>query len=128
MYWIGLNPANNVSILMFDSDSDKEQIIAEKQCVFPRQPQPYFKNYPKLSDFQIVKFISKGAFGKVEQYFSPEKNEMFAIKRIVYRDHHEEQNIREIKREMDTLYKVNSQYVIRLFDHFEDETSAYLIM
>ena len=54
---------------MFDSDSDQED-----RKVFPRQSDPYFKTYPKLSDFQIVKYISKGAFGKVEQYFSPQKN------------------------------------------------------
>lgn len=53
---------------------------------------------------------------------------MFAIKRIGYKDQHEEQNIREIKRSKETLYKINSKYVIRFFDHFEDRENAYLIM
>ena len=79
--------------LMFDFDFD-----GEKKMIFDRKAEPYFGSYPKLADFKLVKYISKGAFGKVEQYFSPEKNEMFAIKKMKYKDRNEEQNIKDIKR------------------------------
>lgn len=38
------------------------------------------------------------------------------------------QSINEIKRELDILYKINSPYLVKLFDHFEDEKAVYLVM
>ena len=38
------------------------------------------------------------------------------------------QSIREIKRELEILYKINSPYLVKLYDHFEDGRMVYLVM
>ena len=82
----------------------------------------YFK--PILNnDFKIVKYIERGKFGKVHLATSSKYRENVAIK-ILNKKLLVENHIRpEI--EIEILEKLDNPYIVRFFEHFQDEENIY---
>ena len=83
---------------------------------------------PKIQDFEKIKELGVGSFGKVFLVTHKKTKAQYAIKAI---DKKNKTNIEEkpyFRREIEIMYKVHHPNVVKLFGHFEDNDYCYFIM
>ena len=83
---------------------------------------------PKITDFNILKELGAGSFGRVLLVQHKITQVKYAIKAI---DKRNKANIQEkpyFRREIEIMYRVHHPNVVKLFGHFEDNTYCYFIM
>ena len=83
---------------------------------------------PKITDFNILKELGAGSFGRVLLVQHKVTQAKYAIKAI---DKRNKANIQEkpyFRREIEIMYRVHHPNVVKLFGHFEDNTYCYFIM
>ena len=81
---------------------------------------------PKISDFNIIKQIDKGTFGKVYLVEHKETKVNFALKII-----DKLKNCSEMiyfRREIEVMYRLNHPNIVKLYGHFEDNVNVYLLL
>ena len=83
---------------------------------------------PKITDFDILKPISRGAFGKV--YLAKKKitQDYFAIKVLKKDDMIRKNMITYVLAERKALTLSNNPFVVRLFYAFQSSDQLYLVM
>ena len=84
---------------------------------------------PKISDFNIIKELGTGSYGRVLLVQHNKTKAKYALKaidkkKILINDEDKQQFIREVE----IMYKVHHPNVVKLFGHFEDNTYCYLLM
>ena len=82
----------------------------------------------KLNDFNILKELGSGSFGRVLLVQHKITQAKYAIKAI---DKRTQANIEEkpyFRREIEIMYRVHHPNVVKLFGHFEDNNFCYFIM
>ncbi|XP_018423001.1 PREDICTED: serine/threonine-protein kinase greatwall [Nanorana parkeri] len=86
-------------------------------------PQP-----PSIEDFNIVKPISRGAFGKV--YLARRKNnsKLFAIKVVKKADMINKNMVHQIQAERDALALSKSPFIVHLYYSLQSANNIYLVM
>ncbi|XP_050548003.1 serine/threonine-protein kinase greatwall-like, partial [Daktulosphaira vitifoliae] len=85
--------------------------------------------YPDISDFNVIKPISKGAFGKV--YLGHKKNnleQMYAIKVMKKTDMINKNMITQVVNERNALALANSPFCVKLFYSLQTSSCIYLVM
>ena len=83
---------------------------------------------PKIKDFEILKELGCGSFGRVFLARHIKTKVLYAIKAI---DKQNKTNIEEkpyFRRELEVMYKIHHPNVVKLFGHFEDNKYCYFIM
>ncbi len=83
---------------------------------------------PKIKDFEILKELGCGSFGRVFLARHIKTKVKYAIKAI---DKQNKTNIEEkpyFRRELEVMYKIHHPNVVKLFGHFEDNNYCYFIM
>ena len=83
---------------------------------------------PKIKDFEILKELGCGSFGRVFLARHIKTKVLYAIKAI---DKQNKTNIDEkpyFRRELEVMYKIHHPNVVKLFGHFEDNKYCYFIM
>ena len=83
---------------------------------------------PKIKDFEIIKELGCGSFGRVFLARHIKTHVLYAIKAI---DKKNKSNIEErpyFRRELEVMYKIHHPNVVKLFGHFEDNNYCYFIM
>ena len=83
---------------------------------------------PKIKDFEILKELGCGSFGRVFLARHLKTKVLYAIKAI---DKQNKTNIDEkpyFRRELEVMYKIHHPNVVKLFGHFEDNRYCYFIM
>ena len=83
---------------------------------------------PKIKDFEIIKELGFGSFGRVFLAKHRITKAQYAIKVI---DKKNKTNIEEkpyFRRELEVMYKIHHPNVVKLFGHFEDNNYCYFIM
>ena len=83
---------------------------------------------PKIKDFEIIKELGFGTFGRVFLGKHKITKVQYAIKVI---DKKNKSNIEEkpyFRREIEVMYKIHHPNVVKLFGHFEDNNYCYFIM
>ena len=83
---------------------------------------------PKITDFDILKELGNGSFGRVFLARHKKTKVKYAIKAI---DKQNKTNIEEkpyFRRELEVMYKIHHPNVVKLFGHFEDNKYCYFIM
>ena len=94
-------------------------------------PESYLKGLesePKISDFNLLKELGAGSFGRVLLVQHKITQAKYAIKAI---DKRNKANIQEkpyFRREIEIMYRVHHPNVVKLFGHFEDNNYCYFIM
>ena len=94
-------------------------------------PESYLKGLesePKISDFNIIKELGAGSFGRVLLVQHKITQVKYAIKAI---DKRNTANIQEkpyFRREIEIMYRIHHPNVVKLFGHFEDNNYCYFIM
>ena len=98
---------------------------------FLPKPQSVLKGLepePKIKDFEIIKELGCGSFGRVFLARHIKTKVLYAIKAI---DKKNKTNIEErpyFRRELEVMYKIHHPNVVKLFGHFEDSNYCYFIM
>ncbi len=69
-----------------------------------------------------------GGFGKVYKVRHKVSQGIFAIKVISKAKIVEHDLVEQIKLEVQIMYKLNHPYVVKLYNHYEDDDSFYLIL
>jgi len=82
----------------------------------------------KLSDFNLLKELGAGSFGRVLLVQHKITQAKYAIKAIDKRNQANIQERRYFRREIEIMYRVHHPNVVKLFGHFEDNTYCYFIM
>ncbi|KAM7494695.1 hypothetical protein LguiB_029304 [Lonicera macranthoides] len=81
-----------------------------------------------LEDFEVLKVVGKGAFGKVYQVRKRGSSEIFAMK-VMRKDHIMEKNHAEyMKAERDILTKVDHPFIVQLRYSFQTRYRLYLVL
>ena len=83
---------------------------------------------PKITDFDVIREIGMGSFGRVYLVIHKKTKVKYAIKAI---DKKNKENIEDkpyFRRELEVMYKIHHPNVVKLFGHFEDKKYCYFIM
>ena len=83
---------------------------------------------PNIKDFEVIKELGCGSFGRVFLARHKKTKVQYAIKAI---DKKNKTNIDEkpyFRRELEVMYKIHHPNVVKLFGHFEDNHYCYFIM
>lgn len=81
-----------------------------------------------LEDFQILKVIGKGAYGKVFQVLQKSTDQIYAMK-VLRKDFLiKTKNVTYTKTEKDILRTVRHPYIVSLHYAFQNEGRVYLVM
>ena len=94
----------------------------------PRNAVEEYEPEPKISDFELIKELGVGSFGKVYLVYHKKTKHKFALKSI---DKLDEVNYEEksyFSREIEIMYKLNHPNICKLFSHFEDNNYCYFLL
>lgn len=80
----------------------------------------------KVSDFKFLSLLGDGAYGEVWKARHKASGQYFAIK-IVPKEKVTKM-LAQFQREICIMYMISHSNIIRLYHHFEDSTSFYLVM
>ena len=83
---------------------------------------------PKISDFNVIKELGKGSYGRVLLVQHNQTKAEYALKAIDKRLLANIEERTQFLREVEIMYKVHHPNVVKLFGHFEDNTYCYLLM
>ncbi|KAL0278932.1 UNVERIFIED_CONTAM: hypothetical protein PYX00_000609 [Menopon gallinae] len=87
------------------------------------------KTVPEISDFQIIKPISRGAFGKVFLGFKKTNpNQMYAIKVMKKSEMINKNMVGQVQNERNALALSRSPFCVQLFYSLQTVHSVYLVM
>ncbi|XP_040208511.1 serine/threonine-protein kinase greatwall isoform X2 [Rana temporaria] len=86
-------------------------------------PQP-----PSIEDFNIVKPISRGAFGKVYLGRRKNNNRLFAVKVVKKADMINKNMVHQIQAERDALALSKSPFIVHLYYSLQSANNIYLVM
>ena len=109
----------------------KKVVLNQVKNRFLSVPSSASKGYepePKISDFQLIKELGFGSFGRVYLVYHKKTNVKYALKAI---DKKDKSNIEEkpyFRREIEIMYRINHPNVVKLYGHFEDNNYCYFIM
>ena len=78
-----------------------------------------------INEYDILKQIGKGAYGKVFKVKNKTTGEIRACKQLVK---HDISNIVKFQREITILKKADHPNIIKLYDVYEDDRFLYLVM
>ncbi|CAN6450599.1 unnamed protein product [Victoria cruziana] len=87
-----------------------------------------FKERMTIDDFEIIKPISKGAFGKVFLSRKRTTGDLFAIKALRKVDMIRKNNVERILAERNILITIRNPFVVRFFYSFTSKDNLYLVM
>ena len=83
---------------------------------------------PEMADFNVLKELGEGSFGKVLLVQHKKTNAKYALKVVDKQHVLTEPNKSSFLREVEINYKINHPNIVKLFGHFEDNECCYLLM
>lgn len=119
-----LNNKNNVQVIATNSkDNFKRNVVVDNEAnniSFPRNIM--------IEDFEFIKVIGKGHFGKVSQVrFKPDGN-IYALKSLKKEKLIEAKDLEHTKLERKILANLNHPFIIKLKYAFQNLKKLYLVM
>ena len=111
-----------VSIAPFSSQFTSVQLL------FKNQPDRPATKIPSIHDFEIIKPISRGAFGKVYLARKLKTNDLFAIKILKKDDMVRKNMVSHVLAERKVLALSRNPFVVKLFFAFHSREYLYLVM
>ncbi|XP_042067564.1 probable serine/threonine protein kinase IRE isoform X1 [Salvia splendens] len=111
---------------MADEDSSTEEETSRSLRASPINP--CTKDRTSIEDFEIIKPISRGAFGRVFLARKRATGDLFAIKVLKKADMIRKNAVESILAERDILISVRNPFVVRFFYSFTCRENLYLVM
>ena len=93
-----------------------------------RRPSRSRRSSQSISQFEILKPISRGAYGHVVLAAKKSTRDLFAIKVLRKTDMRRKNQVKRIKTERDVLATAEHPYVVKLFYSFHSREHLYLVM
>jgi serine/threonine protein kinase len=81
-----------------------------------------------IKDFTLLGVIGEGSFGKVSLVRHNKTGSEYAIKQISKLDKNNQEGKTYFRREIEIMYKIHQNNIVRLFNHFEDNEYCYFVM
>ena len=81
-----------------------------------------------IKDFTILGGIGEGSFGKESLVRHNNTGSQYAIKQISKLDKNNQEGKTYFRREIEIMYKIHQNNIVRLFNHFEDNEFCYFVM
>ncbi|KAK3944122.1 kinase-like domain-containing protein [Diplogelasinospora grovesii] len=81
-----------------------------------------------LSNYQTIKTIGKGFFGEVRLVRKIQDGKVYALKRLVKTQMISKDQLPRVRAERDALAESDSEWVVKLYTTFQDNTSLYMLM
>ena len=113
---------------MQNSNKPEINLVKNRFLPLPKNVTRGYEPEPKLKDFEMVKELGVGSFGRVILVSHKKTKALYAIKAI---DKRNKTNIEEkpyFRREVEVMYKIHHPNVVKLFGHFEDNNFCYFLM
>ncbi|KAL5663247.1 hypothetical protein ACJX0J_023355, partial [Zea mays] len=123
-----LQLCDSVDMDKVDSTStimDEEDDVVRSLRASPVHP---IKDRTSIDDFEIIKPISRGAFGRVFLAKKRTTGDLFAIKVLRKADMIRKNAVESILAERDILITVRNPFVVRFFYSFTSRDNLYLVM
>ncbi|XP_008802442.1 probable serine/threonine protein kinase IREH1 isoform X2 [Phoenix dactylifera] len=105
---------------------DEEEDVVHSLRASPVHPT--VKDRTSIDDFEILKPISRGAFGRVFLAKKRTTGDLFAIKVLKKADMIRKNAVESILAERDILITVRNPFVVRFFYSFTSQENLYLVM
>jgi PAS domain-containing protein len=119
------NPRRPYMMFPFGSLANIAQGTQSNNSSIPSSPS---MSLPSIRDYEIIKPISKGAFGSVFLAKKKTTGSYFAIKVLKKADMVAKNQVMNIKSERTILTQLDSPYVVKLFSTFQSKNHIYLVM
>ncbi|GAB2292640.1 Probable serine/threonine protein kinase ireh1 [Dionaea muscipula] len=119
------NEKVDLSTSVIDEDAPLEDEIVRSLKSSPVHPP---KDRTSIDDFEIMKPISRGAFGRVFLAKKRTTGDLFAIKVLKKADMIRKNAVESILAERDILITVRNPFVVRFFYSFTCRENLYLVM
>lgn len=87
-----------------------------------------FEHEPKIADFEVIKPVGEGSFGRVYLARHKVTQMVYAIKEINKLDKNNQEGKPYFRREIEIMYKINHPNVVRLYSNFEDDKNCYFVL
>ncbi|KAI4329982.1 hypothetical protein MLD38_028300 [Melastoma candidum] len=115
----------DISSTVIDEDAPLEDDVVRS---LRASPVHYSKDRTSIDDFEIMKPISRGAFGRVFLAKKRTTGDLFAIKVLKKADMIRKNAVESILAERDILISVRNPFVVRFFYSFTCRENLYLVM
>ena len=126
----------SIPLLTLSEDEDKKEINSNKNLLSSKgdnekikdaYQSKEFKNKVTLNDFQIIKLLGKGAFGKVLLVYNEELKKYFAMKTLRKDYIKKNQQTKHTKEERKILEKIDYPFISKLYYAFQNEKKLFMI-
>lgn len=126
----------SIPLLTLSDDEDKKEIKSNKNLLSSKgdnekikdaYQSKEFKNKVTLNDFQIIKLLGKGAFGKVLLVYNEELKKYFAMKTLRKDYIKKNQQTKHTKEERKILEKIDYPFISKLYYAFQNEKKLFMI-
>jgi serine/threonine protein kinase len=81
-----------------------------------------------MEDFEVIKPISKGAYGSVYLAKKKQTGDYYALKILRKSDMVQKNQVSNVRNERMILTQLDSPFVVKLFYSFQSKDSLYLVM
>ncbi|XP_022842864.1 probable serine/threonine protein kinase IREH1 [Olea europaea var. sylvestris] len=115
----------DITSTVIDEDAPLEDDVVRSLRTSPVHPT---KDRTSIDDFEIIKPISRGAFGRVFLAKKRTTGDLFAIKVLKKADMIRKNAVESILAERDILISVRNPFVVRFFYSFTCRENLYLVM
>ncbi|CAK8534274.1 unnamed protein product [Lathyrus sativus] len=128
--YLQLTEMVDVEKIDVDSPVMDDDVILEDDVVRSLRTSPIHssKDRTSIDDFEIIKPISRGAFGRVFLAKKRTTGDLFAIKVLKKADMIRKNAVESILAERDILITVRNPFVVRFFYSFTCRENLYLVM
>ncbi|XP_023898556.2 probable serine/threonine protein kinase IREH1 isoform X1 [Quercus suber] len=114
----------DITSTIIDEDAPLEDDVVRSLRTSP----VHSKDRTSIDDFEIIKPISRGAFGRVFLAKKRTTGDLFAIKVLKKADMIRKNAVESILAERDILISVRNRFVVRFFYSFTCRENLYLVM
>jgi len=114
-------PIHSISGTCTPTSSKGEPLESQKSS-------PVARSVPSTKDFEIIKPISKGAFGSVYLAKKRQTGDYYAIKVLRKSDMIAKNQVMNVKAERMVLTRTDSPFVVKLYYSFQSKDNLYLVM
>jgi serine/threonine protein kinase len=111
-----------------DEDGPMENSVSSRTSQALNGNTNKFKDRTSIEDFEIIKPISRGAFGRVFLARKRVTGDLFAIKVLRKADMIRKNAVESILAERDILISARNPFVVRFFYSFTCRENLYLVM
>lgn len=81
-----------------------------------------------VTDFEVLKSLGQGAFGKVYKVCHKKSRLIYAIKEMNKSQLKFNNMVEQVVNEVKIMYGLNHDNIIKLYNHFEDDKNIYLVI